>query len=308
MKIFLSHTHEERNLAEAFKSLIEKISCGQINAWYSSDPRPSDGVGFGDWRNKIKIEIENSEVIIAVITPESNGVTWVARESGFALGQNLKSIPLVFFLKVDKLHSVYGNLNGYDGDSTEKVSELCAELLSICDGRPPREGEILSWGADIKEYLKKIHEEERRSYSRSLFHDHFHNSKAASQMEDKKWYAVWTHKKEDGSEEVFEVDDLTCWTTDSRLRMVGEGAKGQPYPMEGVVSKNGHVALSYWSQGTIPICGTVLMEPADLTGEVLVGTWSGYTEKSLKAKHLRYFGGRVVMAVNKMTAENWKFE
>lgn len=308
MKIFLSHIYEERNLADAFKNLIEKLSEGQIKAWYSSDPRPSGGMELGDWRKQIKKEMEKSKAIIAIITPESNGVTWVAWESGFALGRNMEPIPLAYFLQIEKLHSVYGDQTGFDGDDLTSVSKLCAKLLEISDGRAIREAEMKSWGTDIEDYLKIIRKEERLTFTRSLFHDHFHNAERAGQIENKKWYAVWTQVNEDGTEEVFETDTLSCWTTDTRLRMVGEGAKGKPYPMEGVVSANGHVALSYWSEGNTPICGTVLMEPADLDGKVMSGTWSGYTEKSLKAKNLRYYSGRVVMALDKKVAENWKFD
>lgn len=311
MKIFLSHIYEERKLADAFKKLIEKLSDGQIQAWYSSDPRPSGGMELGDWRHKIKNEMEVSEAIIAIITPDSNGVTWVAWESGFALGKNMEPIPLVYFLPLKKLHSVYGDLMAYDGDNVESISNLCAELLKRNDGHSIREAEMKSWGTDIEDYLVVIRNEERLSYTRQLFHDHFHNAQRATQMEtkdDEKWYAVWMQENEDGTEEVFETDSLTCWTSDARLRMVGDGEKGEAYPMEGVVSANGHVALSYWSQGMNPICGTVLMEPADLTGKVLSGTWSGFTEKSLNAKNLRYYRGQVVMALDKKVAENWSFD
>jgi len=314
MNVFISHIYEERKLAAAFKNLIEKISDNQIQVWYSSDPRPSGGMELGDWRKKIKDEIVKADVIIAIVTPDSNGMTWVAWESGFAQGQKMELTPLIFFMKPEKLHTIYGNLNAYRGDrqnkkdeNTAEISRLCALLLSKHDGHPIREAEMLSWEPDIEQYLERIQAEQRQSYSRSLFHDHFHNAKRATQLEDKTWYAKWANQLEDGTLEVFEVDSLTCWSTDTRLRMVGDGAKGEPYPMEGVVSSNGHVALSYWSAGNTPICGTVLMEPSDLTGEIYEGTWSGFTEHSLKAKNLKYFQGRVVMALDKETADNWVF-
>lgn len=308
MNIFLSHVYEERNLAQAFKQLIEKISEGQIQAWYSSDPRPSGGMDLGDWRHKIQKEMEQSEVIVAIITPDSNGVAWVAWESGFAIGKAMVPIPLVYFMKEEQVHAVYSNLMAYSGENNAGVARLCAMLMNKNDNRPIREAEILAWEPDIEIYLKAIHTERRQSYTRSLFHDHFHNTKRASQMENKTWYALWNCEHEDGSSEVFELDSLTCWSTDTRLRMVGDGVKGAAYPMEGVISSNGHIALSYWSEGSIPICGTVLMEPADLTGDIMIGTWSGFTARSLKEKTLRYYRGRVVMALEKSTAENWVFD
>ena len=64
--------------------------------------------------------------------------------------------------------------------------------------------------------------------------------------------------------------------------------------MEGVVSSKGHIAVSYWSQGKIPICGTALMEIGPM-GDMLIGTWEGHTLLAGETKLQRY-RGRVVMA------------
>ena len=81
-----------------------------------------------------------------------------------------------------------------------------------------------------------------------------------------------------------------------------EGAR--LYPMEGVVSKSGWVALSYWSGGTIPICGTALLGPRGSSGELLIGTWQGYTAKDLNDDPV-FTTGRVVMSRSKRVAEEY---
>ena len=107
--------------------------------------------------------------------------------------------------------------------------------------------------------MKLVEQQAQSSVSRTLFHDHFHMSKTAQHLEGQ-WFAKWTEQKPDGTEDVFEIDSLQIWSTEGRIRMVGLGMKGEPYPMEGVISSQGVIALSYWSKGEIPICGILLLE------------------------------------------------
>jgi hypothetical protein len=158
--------------------------------------------------------------------------------------------------------------------------------------------------------MGEVQKEREQSHTRNLFQEHFHNHDSAVAMEGQ-WFAKWTQLHGDGTEDVFEVDELAIWTTEGRLRIVGTSEKqgrdmlsekGQVsaryYPMEGVVSKLGWVALSYWSGGKIPICGTALLAPVGSTGEVLEGTWQGFTAKDINDKPA-LTNGRVVMARNK---------
>ena len=66
------------------------------------------------------------------------------------------------------------------------------------------------------------------------------------------------------------------------------------YPMEGVVSGEGRIALSYWSAGEIPICGTCLLQRKGSTGRKFVGRWQGYTTGDLSLdEEPRFTDGRV---------------
>jgi hypothetical protein len=93
------------------------------------------------------------------------------------------------------------------------------------------------------------------------------------------------------------------WAGETRLRVVGYSAKAgiagvdsaEFYPMEGVVSSRGYVALSYWSGGAIPICGTCLLKPEGSAGDTLAGHWQGFTSRDL-GEEPRFTHGRVVMS------------
>ncbi len=311
MKIFVSHIEEERGIALAFKTLIEKLN-DNIEVWFSSDMKPTGGMGIGDWREKIITEIDEASLIVAIVTPASNGRTWVAWESGYAQASKKKLVPLAFFMEVEAIHPVYGNIMAYIGDGEkgkgQTISRLCAMLINMCDGQVVNDEMINTWKLDIEKYLKQVQEEKSNLADQNLFVNKFHSPKIVEELVGKTWHAKWGYEKDDGLIETFEVDTLTCYSTATRFRMIGNAVKGGSYPMEGVVSNKGHIALTYWSEGKTPICGTTLMEKYDLTGEILIGTWSGFTELSLKAKEAHYYRGPVVMALSRETVENWEFD
>jgi hypothetical protein len=47
VKVLVSHAHDESTLAGAWKDLLEGISAGVIQVWFSSDLAPSGGLSVG---------------------------------------------------------------------------------------------------------------------------------------------------------------------------------------------------------------------------------------------------------------------
>lgn len=117
------------------------------------------------------------------------------------------------------------------------------------------------------------------------------------------WFAKWTQIRDDGREDIFEIDELDVTVTKNRIRMVGRGRKGALHPVEGVVSSKGHVALSYWSESDLSICRTALLELIS-GNHIIVGTWEGFTAKTLDER-LRYVRGRVVMSRDREKMEGY---
>lgn len=319
LDIFLSHHHEEKRLATAWQTLIQMLTMGVVTPWYSSDERASGGARPGEWRDEIQNEIGKANTILVLITPVSNEKPWLFYESGLGRGQNKELIPVSYFMKTDAVNSVFKSYQCYQGDMEEGangIRALCRKLMFKHLGREiPAQAET-PWASWIGRYLETVREEKESSLTRTLFHDHFHDSTAAERLAGD-WFAKWTQIHHDNSEEQFEADTLLIWTTETRLRIVGQSnkegreilsIKGQQaaryYPMEGVVSRAGWVALSYWSGGNIPICGTALLIPKGLTGELLDGTWQGYTAKSINAAP-KFTNGRVVIARRQEVVENY---
>ena len=48
LKVLISHAHAERSLAEAWRTLLETVSQGAVEPWYSSDTQPDGGMQIGE--------------------------------------------------------------------------------------------------------------------------------------------------------------------------------------------------------------------------------------------------------------------
>lgn len=72
LHVLLSHSHDERPLAEAWKNLLTAVSMGAIQPWYSSDSQPSGGMEIGEqWRDNLRTRIAESQFILAILSPHS---------------------------------------------------------------------------------------------------------------------------------------------------------------------------------------------------------------------------------------------
>lgn len=310
-KIFLSHAHEDHRLAENLKMLLDVIcniaNVPKVEVFFSSNLKPGGGMVLGEWRNQLEKEIEDAVLTIAIVTPDSNDKPWLAYESGMTIGRAKKVTPILFFMEHDGLHSVYRNQQTYSGEVLDSMKKCCYDIITTTSEAEISEENVKLWDGFISDYIEKVKNEKNDLFFRSLFRDQFHNSENASKLEGN-WFAKWTQINADGSEEVFEKDELYAWTTANRIRFVGysqkEGTDGMKYPMEGIVSADRKIALSYWSESDIPICGTCLMKPQGANGDTLIGTWQGFTAKSIDDDP-KFYKGRVLMSKNEDKVETF---
>lgn len=300
--IFLSHAHEDRRIARQLEKLLDRLcriaNAPKMKVFYSSNLKPGEGMGAGEWRRKINREIEQAKLTVAIVTPDSNEKPWIAYESGLAIGGKKNLVPILFFMNTDALHSVYRNQQTYEGENLQSMKQCCHLIITTATGITILDENVELWDSFVQEYLGKIQDEKNDMYFRSLFRDQFHNAENACAYEGD-WFAKWTELKEDGTEVVFEKDRLHCWTTANRIRFVGysqkRGTEESKYPMEGIVSPERRVALSYWSEKDIPICGTCLLKPRGAKGDILIGNWQGFTARHID-EDPTFTRGRVVLS------------
>jgi len=315
-KVFISHRHEDSDLARAWQQLFSGVSAGQVDPWFSSDDRPGAGVQSGAWYDQLRKFLEEASTILVIVTPGVVEGPWVVFESGYAAGSSIQTIVVYYFMQERHVPDVFKTQQLYDGRDPKSVLKICTDFMKRLSSREPPAAAIAAWDPLLRDYLGRVTTELERSAERALFHDHFHQYDAAEGMKGK-WYSSWTQIGPDGREEIFEVDNLFAWTTRDRIRFVGTSSKAgvdqlgvsaRYYPMEGVVSSACWVALSYWSGGNMSICGTVLLRPRGASGGLLEGSWQGYTTPDIN-KDPAFVRGRVVLARDKDRALNyWQAE
>ena len=95
-KLFLSHAHDDKRLAEVIATMIKHLTAGQVEVWYSSDESASGGLAAGQrWRDSLRTELQQSVAVLALLTPLSINRPWIYFESGFGAANGaIEVIPL----------------------------------------------------------------------------------------------------------------------------------------------------------------------------------------------------------------------
>jgi hypothetical protein len=271
LKVFLSHDHRESPIAEAWQLLLCAVSDGVISAWYSSDPRPDGGTSVGEWYAQLQRRIADSDAVLALLTAESCDRPWILWECATARAARRKRpvIPVTFDLAAERVRGPLAGLQVFRGDAESDVAKLCAILCrtaKVACTDAALAGHIAHYRPAIQQILAA------RPLAK-LFAKGFHKPDASLSG---RWYSTWY--RADGT--VFEKDELDLYMSDDGIRIVGFGAKGHMYPMEGRLSPDRVMALQYWSEQPISVLGTVLLRVA-ASGRSMAGYWVGHTATNL---------------------------
>ncbi len=80
MKVFISHTQQGADLARKFAKGLRKEG---LHAWLAEiEVLPGD-----NWAEKVSNALNESQAMIALLTPDALEAGWVLQEVGFALGR-----------------------------------------------------------------------------------------------------------------------------------------------------------------------------------------------------------------------------
>jgi hypothetical protein len=136
IKVLISHYHEERALADAWKELLKSTSLGAIEAWYSSDSHAAGGMTIGiEWRDQLHEKLAESNFILAIQTPTSAGRPWVMWECGVASGIDKERgiIPIIYSMKPGELANPISSYQLYQGEDENQVRQVCERLTVAAD-------------------------------------------------------------------------------------------------------------------------------------------------------------------------------
>ncbi len=134
MRIFISHTSKDENIAEYLCHKISSLSLGKIRCWFCNDRGPNGGYEIGDqWYRKIINELENCDCLIVLVTPNSHDKPWIYYESGYAFGLKKVIIPVLVGVRKENLNSTLKNFQGVQLTSQKELESLFTKLFSKAD-------------------------------------------------------------------------------------------------------------------------------------------------------------------------------
>lgn len=132
IKVFLTHTGDDKDIIKYFADKITSITLGQIKFWYCTDTKIQGGFSVGDtWYHRILSEINQSDVVIAIVTPNSKLKPWLYFESGYGIAKNKTFFPVCLGMKKDELDSTLREFQSYQLTSYSDVVKLIGELFKL---------------------------------------------------------------------------------------------------------------------------------------------------------------------------------
>jgi tetratricopeptide (TPR) repeat protein len=173
LKILISHAYDEKDLAEAWKKLLETTSSHAIEVWFSSDLQATGGVPPGeDWRRDLEHRLAESNFVLAIQTPSSASRSWIMWECGIAHGiyqrqtttrgshssaarqprQERGVIPIVYAMGRGDLANPLTTYQIYEGEDKEQVHQICEFLLREAGLQP----EAFVFKEPLDAYFRKI--------------------------------------------------------------------------------------------------------------------------------------------------------
>jgi hypothetical protein len=124
LNVFMSHSHDDRAIADALASLIKDLFEDMVTVSYSSDQNADGGIPPGaQWLSWILERITEADRTLVLLTPNSLKRAWVLWESGaaagvaFAAGKTDSVVPITFGMKDGDIPSPLASAHAIRGDS-----------------------------------------------------------------------------------------------------------------------------------------------------------------------------------------------
>ncbi|MSV34260.1 MAG: toll/interleukin-1 receptor domain-containing protein [Bryobacterales bacterium] len=125
VKVFLSHSYADLGLARRIRSVLSRHL--SLTVFLHEDLSAGE-----DWQSKLRKELENTDVFVPLLTPNSVADSWVLQETGAAWALDKPIIPLTARMDlIDRFPiqlRAYQSLDLKDLDTPEG-SERFAEAL-----------------------------------------------------------------------------------------------------------------------------------------------------------------------------------
>lgn len=143
LNVFLSHAHNDAELAKAVSTLLDDLFDTEVKVVYSSDQSPGGGItGGANWLEWILDQVKSCDVAIVMLTPESLGRPWLMWESGAVSGMALglekqgATIPLLYRVNAEEVPAPMRWLQGVQGETESGARRLVDAIWKHVGQRP----------------------------------------------------------------------------------------------------------------------------------------------------------------------------
>lgn len=148
MRLFISHIHEEREIAKAIRDELRACFGAQVEVFLAED------IPLGtNWFDQIKTALETSSVLLVLFSKYSSSRPWINIEAGYGVIAGKQVIPICHlgFSKAD-LPVIYGLLQAVDLLDTKDVGRLLDQIA-----RATQAGQFLGdKTAAISRWIEKV--------------------------------------------------------------------------------------------------------------------------------------------------------
>ncbi len=131
-RIFISHSHKDSILTQAWNDLVIKALAKRVEVWSSSDTRPDEGIKGGDqWEAELRDRLNKADHVIALLTAQSVNNDWVHWECGIASAAKPAKmlIPVRFEITPEAVKkSPLGSYQSVDGVDRTAVMKKVQEI------------------------------------------------------------------------------------------------------------------------------------------------------------------------------------
>lgn len=128
-KIFLSHIHEEGEVAKILKDWIVDTYSQNVEVFVSSDP--DDNPAGTRWLDKIEVELQELNLLIILCSAMSVGRPWINFEAGASWIKKVPIIPFCYFgMQKDLLPRPLSDLQAIDFNGTKALERLMKAIAT----------------------------------------------------------------------------------------------------------------------------------------------------------------------------------
>lgn len=155
--VFISHDTRDAEIAEAFSTLLKRVSAGVLKSFRSSDKKGNQGIEYGvEWYPEIIKNIQGATDVVCLLTPNSVDRPWILFEAGMAKGKlNTPILGVALGLTLKKASSgPFAQFQNCSGDE----DSLCKLVFQLVDRIPNSEPDEETIKFHVQKFITSIEE------------------------------------------------------------------------------------------------------------------------------------------------------